>query len=77
MNCIFILNDHLILLIQIHKPVHIIGQSRVDNWQTSEKPLRSTIHQVIDRPVQVQGKSRIDTWQVTVSRRRTHSATEV
>jgi hypothetical protein len=61
----------------MHEPIHFIGQSRVDTWQTSEKTSRSTKHQLIHRPIQTQGRSRVDTWQVSTIRRRAHSATEV
>ena len=63
--------------IQIHKPVHIIGQSRVDTWRTSEKPFSSSKQYVIHRPIQVDARSRVDTWQTLTSQRRARSATEV
>ena len=34
---LFVIKINSIVFFQIHKPVHIIGQSRVDTWQTLGK----------------------------------------
>jgi hypothetical protein len=57
--------------------MHIIGQSRIDTWQTAKQPLESNMARLIHRPVRIQGKTRIDTWQTTGLHRRAHSALEV
>jgi hypothetical protein len=57
--------------------MHVIGQSRVDTWQTLERIPQTTKTRLIHRPIQVQAKSRIDTWRTSTSRQRAHSATEV
>lgn len=67
----------LISSIQIDKPVHITGQSRVDTWQTSKTVPRSTRTQIINRPMQVEAKSRIDTWQTSIPNRKASQINQV
>ena len=65
------------MICQIHKPIHIIGQSRIDTWQKYQTPIASNQSRIIHRPIQIEGKSRVDTWQRLTRLRRAHSATEV
>jgi hypothetical protein len=69
--------ENLFLFKILHKPIHIIGQSRIDTWQKYQTPIPSSKSRIIHHPIQIEGKSRIDTWQRTTSRRRAFSATEV
>jgi hypothetical protein len=57
--------------------MHIIGQTRLDTWQTARRATSSDRIRHIHQPIQVQGKARIDTWQTAGVRRRAHSATTV
>ena len=48
---------------QTDKPMHIIGQSRVDTWQIPRAPPQASANRIIHRPIQIEGRSRVDTWQ--------------
>ena len=57
--------------------MHIIGQSRIDTWQTPSQLVRRSQNRLVHRPIQVQGKSRIDTWQTNQLRRSTRDIVQV
>jgi hypothetical protein len=54
---------------QIDKPMHIIGQSRIDTWQVPRAPPQASANRIIHRPIQIQGRSRIDTWHTSATQR--------